>query len=117
MSQKKSVLFGTSRHFKDTSPSRNYSIVFSNGVIDLSHMTMPTQPTHVKIHTVFGQSTIILNKNIPTALVVNAVFADTELPYAYLQQTGSNAYQMGDEKPLLFIELDVVFGKTIVRGL
>ncbi len=109
------VQFGNA-HFKDTYPARKYSIVFGKGTIDLSGMEVPTKPIHTTINTVFGKSSITLNKNIPTQIKLNSVFSDTELPYNHIQQTSSNMYQIGDPNPLLFLDINVVFGKTLISA-
>ena len=103
-------------HVKISHPARQYSVVFGNGTIDLSQMEMPKKPIRVKLNTVFGQSDITLNKKIPTRIRLNSIFSEAQLPYEDLEQTGSDSYQMGDEKALLNLEINVVFGKTVVNA-
>ncbi len=105
------VRFGNA-YFQDSFPARKYSVLFGKGTIDLSRMEIPQTPTHMKINTIFGESNITINKNIPTRIILHSVFADTTLPYDLMKQTGSNIYQLGDAQPLLTIEINVVFGKT-----
>lgn len=103
-------------HVKAIHPARQYSIVFGNGTIDLSNMKQPEKPVRVKINTVFGQSFITLNKAIPTQIQLNSVLAEALLPYDDLRQTSNTLYTMGDAEPLLYLDINVVFGKTEVNA-
>jgi hypothetical protein len=95
----------------------SYSVVFTNGTIDLSDLTITQQPTTVDISTVFGNSTLILDPALPTQITVNNVFSRTLLPDGTeFTAMSEKTVTIGPENqsPHLIIKANVVFGNLVI---
>ena len=96
----------------------SYSVVFANGTIDLSDLTITQQPTTIDISTVFGNSTLILDPAIPTQITVNNTFARTLFPDGTdFTAMGEKQIRFGtdDQNAQLIIKANVVFGNFLIK--
>lgn len=59
--------------------NREYNIVFSNGVIDLSDINLDTSKS-VDINCVFGKGTVYISRDTPVLFKGNAAFANLTTP-------------------------------------
>ena len=112
----KKVIFFGKKTLTVAQPHNKYQIVFGEGVIDLSGITV-TEPTHVEISTVFGSGIVKINPEIPTRIIAEAVFANAELPDNTQISFGRYTYTTGPagQKPLLEIRAKVTFGSLIIH--
>ena len=110
-----SILFSKASFKEQTRVGEKYTVLCGEGTIDLSDLAIPTEPTHLEIETIFGANTIILNRDIPTKIMVNAAFSHAQLPDETIISFGNYTYRnIATASPLLVIHLKVVFGSTIV---
>ncbi len=112
------VLIGTVRshgHWKNT--EGQYNTIFGSETIDLSTAQYPSRPVKMKVNTVFGNSKIILNKEIPTQIKINAISATVNMPYDELELVANGVYEMGDnnQKPLLLLTINATFATVTVE--
>ena len=114
-----SITFGTGRfqsrikHYKET----GYTNVFGSETIDLSTAQYPACPVKIKVNTAFGNTKIILNKDIPTQIKVNAVSSTVNMPHDELELVANHVYGMGDsqQKPLLLLVINATFATVTVE--
>jgi predicted membrane protein len=113
------VIFGES-HFKNAQHGRDYNVVFSKGNFDLRDIKLnETGPTYVKINTVFGASEVIIRREMPVRIKVDAAFAGAQLPNGNSAAFGSTIYTSDSldlSKPYLDIKADIAFGGLNVRA-
>lgn len=116
-SDRSGVVFGETKidagHFKDSKDE--YSIIFGKGTIDLSNVDLSNGNVKVNINTIFGQSLIKLNPDIPAIIDLDAAFSSAKLPDKTITSFGSytfktKSYEEG--KSHLKIKIDVVFGSV-----
>ncbi len=91
----------------------HFSVLFGEGIIDLSDLTNEMEPKKVKIDTVFGNTTLKINPNIPTKVTVKAGFGNVRLPEKeFTLNFGEYTYYTHDQaiKPKLTVKVDVAFG-------
>ncbi len=112
-----SINFGN-RTIKVTDPKsyEKYTIMFGKGLFDFSKINL-TDKVKIKINTVFGHSTILLNPNIPTRIVINSSFSNVLLPDKMEASFGEFVYKTGpaDTEPLLEIKATVSFGNLYIQ--
>ena len=108
----------TFQHMKNNDAAQEFNVVFSKGNVDLRSVNVDgAVPVNVQVHTVFGSSTILLQRDTPVRIKSNTAFAAVDLPNAQNVVVGSTSYQSDSldlSKGFLDLELDVVFGNTKV---
>lgn len=95
-----------------------YSTVFSEGTIDLSEISFSEKPTVVELNTVFGNSTLILNPDIATQIIITNAFSKTVFPDGTEFSTiGDQTALFGPKQddPSLIIRANVVFGNLVIK--
>ena len=110
-----SILFSKAILKEQNRLSEKYTVLCAEGVIDLSQIPTPVEPTSIEIDTIMGASTIILNPEIPTKIIVNSAFSSAQFPDDTIISFGNYTYRhMPNSSSLLEIRLKVVFGSAIV---
>jgi predicted membrane protein len=113
------VFFGE-RVFKST-PQNNtdYNTLFSETTYDFREMdSLTALRTKISIKTVFGNTVIILPRNLNVQVKAEAVFASASLPNGNTIAFGSTNYNSENynaSSPLLIIDVNVVFGNVEIR--
>lgn len=90
-----------------------YSVVFGKATFDFTDLDSTSLPKHVKISTVFGSSTVFLNREVPVKIQGESVFAGVRLPGGNTAVFGSTSYEsegFDRARPCLSIQSEVVFG-------
>jgi len=111
-------IFFSEKILTPTQPIRQYNIVFGKGIIDLSQIS-PTIDEHtVKINTIFGETIIKTNAQIPTTIQAHVTFGETTLPDTRHLSLGSDTYSSlsNNEKVRLRIESNTIFGSTKIQA-
>ncbi|HHY82557.1 MAG TPA: hypothetical protein GX505_07745 [Clostridiales bacterium] len=98
--------------------SKDYNIVFGQGIIDLENVKAEEVGKKVEVNTVFGSSEIILPKSLAVEIRANSVFSSTSFP-------DNSSLSFGDRKflsdpqdkgqPDFILEVNTVFGNTVIR--
>jgi predicted membrane protein len=91
----------------------DYSVVFGKGTVDLTGIDVKEKSVKTDVHTVFGETTLIVDQAIPMKIVIDAVFAGAVTPDGNTVSMGTvtyktKAYREGATS--LDIKADVVFG-------
>ena len=106
------AVFGQERFVHENVVPKEQSIIFGNGSIDFRHINMNALPAEIEINTVFGGCEVLLRKDMPVKIKVNAAMAGATLPNNNTTVLGSAFYQSPnfDEKlPYLSIKANAVF--------
>lgn len=82
----KEVQFGSNRTYVYTARTtdqekfnKEYTIAFGGGKIDLTNIKESTLPVSIQVNVSFGQATILIDKNIPTAITAQSTFAHIQI--------------------------------------
>ena len=118
-SNKSGVVFGEAKiNASDIKESKDeYSIIFGRGTIDLTNIELGNTNDKININTIFANSMIKINSEIPTTINIDSAFARVKFPDKTITSFGSYTYRtksFNDEKPHLIIKVDVVFGSVDV---
>lgn len=107
------VVFGHTR-FDSFEANKEYNIVFGKGEYDFSDLTLDSVlVTKLDLHTVFGNSRVILPPLMPVKIEIDAAFSGVTFPNGNTASFGTSVYtskNFDDSKPYLYIKADVVFG-------
>lgn len=116
-SSKNGVIFGEARidagnieNLKD-----EYNIIFGRGIIDFTKIELKNTNNEIKINTIFANSRIKLNSEIPVVINTDSAFARIKFPDKTITSFGSYSYKtesFNEEKPHLKVKIDVVFGSV-----
>ena len=92
---------------------KDYSVLFGKGVYDFTNVDLSDGDFRVKISTVFGESIIKIDGDMPVKIDTDAVFAGADLPDGNKSVFGSAQYvsdSWNSDTASLRIKADVVFG-------
>jgi len=108
------------QHFGSSiNENQEFNIVFGKGVVDLTDVNFKDNKSlTVQVHTVFGGSEILLNKNIPVRITLNSAFAESVLPNGNTAVFGTSTFSsdtLDASKPYLDLRIDAVFGSAEIR--
>ena len=97
-----------------------YTVMFGTADIDLSHIEAINQehrPVKLEIKTLFGNTQLKINKDIPTKIISSTSFGQTEFPNDTNITFGSYTYRTYEEgKPHLVIRTSTAFGKLEITS-
>jgi len=95
----------------------DYRTLFGDSTIDLSHSNLTTHKK-ISIDTLFGSTTVIINPDIPTKIIVDSRFANAHLPNSSTITFGKYTYTNGNcnEKAHLEIHAKVIFGNLSIKN-
>lgn len=114
------AVFGQGSFVHEHVVPKEQSVIFGNGTIDFRKIDMNALPAEIEINTVFGGCEVLLRKDTPVKIKVDAAMAGVTLPNDNTTVLGSAFYQSPnyDEKlPYLLIKANAVFSglKIIVE--
>ena len=115
-----SVIFGSGEFKPEVGSGEirdRFSVIFGEGRVDLRAIPA-TQDAEIRVSTVFGQTHILLPKNVPVLIRAETVFGESKLPGPTTAAVGRTLYRTpGTVEPKLKIRASVVFGELIWDGL
>ncbi len=92
-----------------------YNVVFKKNTIDFTGSQQDKdKPSRIKINTVFGETTLLLDKKSTFKIRIDAAFADVELPNGNNIIFGTSYFESDSvdlKNDNLQINADVIFGK------
>ena len=106
------IVFGENKFVHENIVPKEQNIIFGSGSIDFRKLNLGLLPTEIQINSVFGGSEIILKKDFPVKIKVDAAFAGVSLPNGNNTVFGSAFYQSStfdETKPYLSIKVNAVF--------
>jgi predicted membrane protein len=93
----------------------DYSVVFGKSTVDLSAIKLEDGVKRVQVSTVFGASTVLIDKAVPARIRLSSAFASARLPDGNVISFGDYSYATESLKPdtkaYLLIEASTVFGE------
>jgi predicted membrane protein len=112
------VVFGSSDFGKDKI-KESYSIIFGQGVIDLTGVPEAEIPRRIEIDTVFGNTEIIVPANVAISIKGETVFGSTTYPDNVMNAFGDRIWETpaaAGASGKIMIKTDCVFGSCIIRS-
>jgi predicted membrane protein len=92
---------------------RDYNIIFGKGTIDLSKIPLADKNIKVEVNTIFGQSDVYIDPDMPIIIEASSAFAGMRMPDGDSLAFGNKNYftkSFSKEEPYIKIEANVVFG-------
>lgn len=115
-----SNVFGEKAIHEQPVDRSEYNVIFGKSVYDFRDVTFTgNEPIRVKLNTVFGHSTVLINKEIPVKIKSDAVFAASSMPDGNTVAFGTIQYSTDSFAASLnhlYIEAPVVFGALEVKA-
>jgi hypothetical protein len=96
----------------------DYSVVFGNGIVDLTSINTVTANQRINVDVVFGNGTVKLNDSIPAKVELSTAFGSAVTPDRTINALGKSYYTTPayrDGAPYLFVKADVVFGRLVIQ--
>jgi hypothetical protein len=96
---------------------RDYNVIFSSGVIDLSKAEVGAQSVHAEANVVFGSATLRVNPSVPVRVTMTSAFGTVEAPNGRSVAFGDTLYTSPGYKegaPALEIHATAVFGRLVI---
>ena len=109
---KADTVFGEKQFIFSKDQPKEQNIVFGKATINFDSVSENQLPAKYHLSTVFGAGDILINRNIPIKINIDAAFAGVELPNGNTSAFGSSFYQtpaFDESKPYLFVKIDAVF--------
>jgi predicted membrane protein len=105
---------GHNKHVNYYNSSRDYSIVFSNGTVDLTGFT-DGQKIPYEVNVVFGHATVLVPDSMNLEVNSTTVFGSTIFPERAYNGFGEDTFKLNNnpDAPLLKIETNAVFGRLV----
>lgn len=97
------------------SSSKDYNIVFGQGILDFSDAELGKMEKKIELNTVFGSAEVILPKDAAVTIKANSVFSSTRLPDGTNLSFGDRTYlsdPQGKGEADFTLEINTVFGST-----
>ena len=92
-----------------------YSVVLSKSTVDLSAIKLGDGVKRVRVSTVFGASTVLIDPTVPAKIHISSAFASAKLPDGNVISFGDYTYTTQSLKPdtkaYLLVEASTVFGE------
>ena len=101
------------RVYENPESDKEYTVLFAKGVYDFTNVNLDQGSFRAKVSTVFGGAQIIIPKDKPVRIKVDAVFAGAELPDGNNAVFGTTIYESDSwraDTASIDIKVDVVFG-------
>jgi predicted membrane protein len=99
--------------------NKEYNVIFGDGKFDLRNFSVPeNQVFRVKLNTIFGNSEVLLNPEVPVEINSQTVFGSTRMPNTNESSFGDASYKNDSAKKTsakIIIETNAVFGALQVR--
>lgn len=114
------VMFEDRSVQEQPSDHSEYNVIFGRSVYDFRDITFPNdEPISIKINTIFGNTIIRINKDMPLKIKSDAVFASSAMPDGNSVVFGSIHYNTDSfaiKTHHLYIDAPVVFGSVMVKA-
>lgn len=113
----KNILAFTNGYLPYKENQGEYIVIFGNMNLDLTNMFYNSNKK-IESFTIFGANNISLSKNGNYRITSNTAFGQTDFPSKSTSGFGKSVYispNFNEKKPFVEIELNTVFGQTIVH--
>ena len=95
-----------------------YNTMFGNSTVDFFKIDSPTEDKRCEVNAIFGQTTIIVNDNIPMKIKMDAAFGQVAAPGKSVAGFGEAVYTTSaysPDKPAIHLKADAVFGRIAIE--
>jgi len=106
------VILGQATFVHEHVVPKEQNIIFGHGTIDFRQVDINLLPAEIEINNVFGGCDILIKKELPVKIKIDAAFAGVSLPNENTTVFGSSFYQTSsfdETKPYLLIKANAVF--------
>jgi hypothetical protein len=96
---------------------RDYNVIFSSGVIDLTDASVGAQSLHAEANVVFGSATLRVNPAVPVRVTMTSAFGSVEAPNGRSIAFGDAVYTTPgwrEGTPALEVRATAVFGRLVI---
>ncbi|HUI72077.1 MAG TPA: hypothetical protein VL354_16280 [Spirochaetia bacterium] len=96
---------------------RDYNLIFTNGDVDLSNVTLGSASVRTQVTVVFGTGMVRINPASPVRIEMSAAFGSAEAPNGRSVSFGDTVYTSAsyrDGAPALVVHATAIFGKLAV---
>ena len=103
-----------SMNFKHDSNTKEYSIIFGSGTMDLGDIVPTDSNADAEANVVFGDGKVIIKKGVPVIMHVTSAFGEARMPNGNMINFGESYYKNEayvEGQPCTKIKAGVVFGK------
>lgn len=97
---------------------KEYNVIFGSSVIDLRNIDLSDGSKEIEINTIFGNTTLIIDKETPVKIKSDVVFASSKLPRENTSAFGTGHYESDNfnkDANHIYIKADIVFGELKVK--
>jgi predicted membrane protein len=93
--------------------NNEYKVIFGKGTVDLTADRVKEAHGTIKVDTIFGDCSLLVDQAVPMKIEINAAFAGAIMPDGNVISTGkvvytTKAYKEGEN--FVYVKADVVFG-------
>jgi predicted membrane protein len=106
------VVFGQGKFVHENVVPKEQNVIFGNGSIDFRRINMNALPAEIEINTVFSGCEVLLKKDLPVKIKIDAAMSGVSLPNNNTTVLGSAFYQspnFNEKLPYLSIKANAVF--------
>lgn len=111
------TVFGeTTRLHSDS--AKEHNVIFGKGTYDFTGARPTNGNKNIEVHTVFGASEVLINKQVPCRIFANAAFGEIKMPNGNSTAFGSITYQnevYRSDSACISLKIDVVFGSVKIK--
>ncbi len=96
---------------------RDYNLIFSSGVVDLSEAAATTGSVRAEVNVIFGSGTLRINPAAPVRVSMTSAFGTVESPNGHSIAFGDSVYTTPSYRegtPALEVHAASVFGRLII---
>lgn len=113
---KNDIIFSEARVNNLNNQNREYNVIFGKGTFDFTNIEFNgNQPQPIELNTVFGNSVVRLNKDIPVKVKGETVFANLKFPNgnsSFFGETTFLSNKFDESRPYIYIKVSAVFGSV-----
>jgi hypothetical protein len=112
------AVFSESRMSYSPDHGREYNLIFSSGVIDLSSAAPSGASIRAEVNVIFGSGTLRINPSVPVRVSMSSAFGAVESPSGRSIAFGDTVYTTDawrEGAPALEIHATAVFGRLTIQ--
>jgi len=112
------AIFSESRMSYAPDRSREYNLIFSSGLVDLSSAAPSGASIHAEVNVIFGSGTLRINPSVPVRVSMSSAFGTVESPNGRSIAFGESVYTTDSWRegaPAVEIRATAVFGRLAIQ--
>ena len=112
------AIFSESRMTYAPNHSREYNLIFSSGVVDLTSAAPSGAGIRAEVNVIFGSGTLLINPAVPVRVSMSSAFGTVESPNGRSVAFGDTVYTTDSWRegaPAVEIHATAVFGRLTIQ--